>query len=292
MHLQFIVFSNEQTGQGHYFRCEALAKAALEAGHQITLLGDRKFPFIPQQDFRSWSYRFFKAWNERDHLVTTDSDWLVVDLPFNLSNQPKVKTCILNGIGYSLEYSHNLIVIQGLIDEPMPKNVVSGVEYVILRPELGDWKKENHKAEWAKWFVWGGSEDIMNLIPSFPVMPGGALFLHSTNKYEGKYFKVSGDSLLLAMRDYHRACVAMGMVVWELIYFDIPTWVFSATETHLKFAKALHDKDLINAWDGVGLPSQEEMKQFLNRPFEIDQSQEKPDLLATQRILKLLEERL
>jgi hypothetical protein len=292
MNIQFVVFSNQQTGQGHYFRCEALAKAALDAGHKIMLIGDKRFSFLRQKDFRPWSYGFFKAWNEREHLIGADSDWLVVDLPFNLSSRSKTKTCILNGIGYSLEYSHDLSVIQGLIDEPMPENVVSGTKYVILRPEIENIKE--YTGIKSKWFVWGGSEDTMGLLPEFPYWTNASLY-HSAERYGKQYYEHREKNpllLLKAMSAHTCACVAMGMAVWELIYLGIPTWVFSATETHLKFAKALHNKGLINAWDGVGLPSQNKIKDFLSQPFEIDCSQEKPDLLAAKRILILLEEQL
>lgn len=298
MNLQFIVFSNSTTGQGHYFRCEALAKAALEAGHEITLIGDRNFHFLPVENFQYWSYGFFKLWDERknEHRVD-DADWTIIDLPFNLqSRPPETKTCILNGIGYRMEYDHNLVIIQGLIGEATPDNVVSGTEYVILRPELDEVKSiALNSDKQNRWFVWGGSEDIMNLLPKFPYGYDNAGFFHSTERYARmpyNYIKDSPIVLLLAAPSYTKACSAMGMMVWELIYLDIPTWVFSATTTHLKFAKAMHEAGLINAWDAVGLPSQLEMEQFLNQSFEIDNTSKKPDLLATQRILNLLEKQL
>ncbi len=292
MNIKFIVFSNSQTGQGHYFRCEALAKLALEYGNSISLIGDRKFPFLPENSFTSSEYK--------EEFATSGAfDWVIADLPFSPILHTRAKTCLLNGVGYELETNYDLVIIQGF-SNVKGENIFSGSRFVILRSDLLKYKR-SATDKTASWFVWGGSEDDMNLLSKFSFVYSTfhrieselELWLqHSTDKY-GKLFQKtnSPELLLFNMGASKKACVAMGMIVWELIYLGVPTYVFSSTKKHLSFAKPLHDLGLIRAWYKVGVPKPREIKEFIETPFRVSNN-DRPDLLGANRILSLLEERL
>lgn len=291
MNIQFIVFSNPQTGQGHYFRCEALAKLALDNGHSISLIGDRKFPFLPRESFMHSDYK-------KEFVIWEEPDWVVTDLPFSPVILTRAKTCLLNGVGYELETNYDLVIIQGF-SNAKGENVFSGSRFVILRSDLLKYKRSAIDKT-ASWLVWGGSEDDMNLLSKFSFVYGTLhrieseldLWLHhSADKYEQLFQKTEyPEQLLLNAGASKKACVAMGMIVWELIYLGVPTYVFSSTKKHLSFAKPLHDLGLIRAWYKVGIPKPREIKEFIEIPFKISNN-DRPDLLGANRILSLLEER-
>ena len=86
-----------------------------------------------------------------------------------------------------------------------------------------------------------------------------------------------------------RAVVAMGMIVFELVYLGIQTHCFNATDLHLLFSQGMARHGLIKAWPEVGLPGDEEFKDFLSEPFEI--TGRGPDLRGAARVMREIERR-
>ena len=85
-----------------------------------------------------------------------------------------------------------------------------------------------------------------------------------------------------------KAAVQMGMVAWETVALGLPTYIFSPTEDHLRYALAMDEAGLVFAYPEVGLPGPEALEAFLQIPYEITGTP--PDGRAAERILKLMED--
>lgn len=298
--LLFYVFANQHTGYGHYYRSLALAQAAIDRGHTVYIASD-KF----SRNCAIWlSSRYNKPTDLARILSIVKPDWLIVDLPDTLpgwiEDMATCKICVLNGIGYDQANNVALRVIQGVADLKLPKeidlsNTVMGVDYVIIRPEIERFK---NLAQTIDFFVWGGGNDHLRLLDRFgqigkdwsayliqsPMLPGanGANGLHKPmiSKKSLDIFQWLGWS--------KRACCAMGMIVWEAAYLQVPAWIFSYSPLHLMFAQGMQKHGLIKAWPGVGLPeSDEDMREFLDSEFVV--SGKPPDGKGADRIVRIME---
>ena len=302
MKIVFVVYAKPEVGLGHWFRTLALADVANEAGHQVWLCGNRMARGIH-------NYYQIRE-NEPDDLYFVieqiKPDCLVLDLqdkvPGYVYNIPRknMKIVVLNGVGREEEDQADLTIIQGFSDTQYSKTF-SGVEYIILRPELFKYPKiENPKS----WFVFGGAADKMQLLAEFQhtmwdiqanlwttsfsplngVVNNDAHSLYRTDGYN-----IVNGTMFAIMCLSKAACISMGMTAWELVAMGIPTYVFSWSEGHLAFAKQMEKNGLIKVWDGIGLPGFDLFRNFLlENQFEI--TGDKPDEFGAQRVLKLMEE--
>lgn len=265
-----LVYANRSTGYGHWFRSLALAQTAQQCDHTVTIAGDRRpsngLPFIHLHDLSPGALVMA--------LQATKPDWLIVDLPGDLPEWirelTKCRICTLNGIGYNQADGADLRVIQGVddVDLPGPQDkvpVLKGIEYVILRPEIEQFKGLARSPE--DWFVFGGGADVLRLLSRFTVACPGWFATLITSPMAPAPLIVSPTHTTIRLKEESadifgwmsasgRGCVAMGMCVWELLAVGpIPTYVFSATTLHLRFAEAMARHGLIKAWPTVGLPS-------------------------------------
>lgn len=277
MKINLLVFANRYTGWGHWFRSIALADHLQNRGHQVTIISDYEEPRfahhqVPYGDQTLW----------RSPLMN-HPDWLVVDLPdeapawlYDYCQAKQVRTCVLNGVGHQVGDQADLRIVQGL-----GEGEYSGVDYIILRPQVFEAKKKRNPQ--ADWFVFGGAADKMNLTEKFPnwqrvvfKLPEKALA--SPDEYDNGFLHFA--SLC------RRACVAMGVSAWELTAIGVPTTVFSLTPLHLEFALEMQRHGYIKAWHKVGLPDKDTMIDFLSKPVAITG---KPiDGRACERILRLM----
>jgi spore coat polysaccharide biosynthesis predicted glycosyltransferase SpsG len=212
-------------------------------------------------------------------------DWLVIDLPdeapgwlYDHCQDRGIKTCILNGVGHQVGDRATLRIVQGL-----GEGQYSGVDYIILRDSVFQAKKARNPI--VEWFVFGGAADKMGLTQKFPNWQR-MVFTISDEDWQAADNHDNG--FLLAASQCKKACVAMGMTVLELASWgDIPVYVFSVSETHLKFAKGLEEAGYAKVYPKVGLPdNQKEFLGFLSEPFKITG---KPiDGRACERILGLM----
>lgn len=298
MKINVLVFANKQTGWGHWYRSIAFAEYAQKAGHQVTIISDRQPPrhlaghIVPYDDQALWRSPLYKL-----------PDWLVIDLPeegpgwlYDHCHATGVKTCILNGVGHQVGDRADLRIVQGLGD-----GKYSGVDYIILREEVFHIKEIRRPI--IEWFVFGGAADKMGLTRQFP---NEQRISFSISDKEWQADDRHDDGFLVAASQCRRACVAMGMTVLELVAMQIPTYVFSISETHLRFAQALDEAGYIKAWPNVGLPMRlsrqaaitslkygishhyyfDKITHFLSKPFT--PSGKPIDGQAPKRILKLM----
>ena len=130
-----------------------------------------------------------------------------------------------------------------------------------------------------KWFVYGGGFDTLNLRRVF-------IDRWITDDFT---MPVSSGNFLEYSLDCNRACLAMGMIVWELLTIGLKCYVFSSSQKHLEFAQRMNKARLIRAYDRVGLPkNKDEFKDFLGGGFEMNEGLV-PDGKATERIFDLME---
>lgn len=279
MRLLLYYFANPITGLGHFYRSTALAKIALERGHTVLVAGDRKpdgLPFMPciyesRGDFK-------------DAVEAFKPDWVLVDLPHTppewIRETVKGRICTLNGIGYNQNDGADLRIIQGMSDVKLPGKqdkvpVLKGIEYVIIRPDTWQYRQEQRS---PMTFVWGGGTDGMRLLSRFGlVYPQGLATLVMAEMTPAPQIvlprhtalRLTGNDFLSWLGGSQQAVMAMGMSAWEAVALDVKSYVFSYTPLHLAFAEAMDSAGLIKAWPGVGLPTSDEMRDFINTPFEI-----------------------
>lgn len=302
-------FANEFTGLGHHFRSLALAQAAQDRGHIVFIASNRQ----PPKQFRYLPAEYLSPAHYAGALQAAKPDWVVVDLPHTLPDwirelaPDNTKICTLNGIGYDQADNWvNLRVIQGVADLELPKginrgNTVMGIDYVIIRPEIERYRDN------LRWYggtlVWGGGNDYLGILPKMV-----SLYFNSRSLYlvvadmtpEPKHInkdwhsvnRISGDGLgmierLAVCRD---AAVAMGMITWESAYLSTPCYVFSYSPLHLMFAQGMERYGLIKAWPEVGLPSDDEIREFLAEPFKINE-ENRPKGDGAINVLKEIEKR-
>ena len=290
MNVGIMYFANEKYGLGHHYRCIELAKRLEESGHIVYLLSNlqfrRKLFFQLRPHER---YDFYHIVNQ------CNLDWIVVDTPYipdqfvhEYGEQFGYKILYLNS-STDLTFI-DINIIQGCL-----VGKYSGPQYVILRSDLDEYNTGlNNKS----WFVFGGSADKMNLLKKFSKTVDENAFLAGTEFADlpekltnDKHMLVStgGDdaAFLALMSSCGKACISFGMIAWELVYFNIPTYAFSPTKDHLRWAQAMENEGLIKAYLDVGIPEDHKIKEFLSEDFEI--AENTLDLEGANRIVKLME---
>jgi len=292
MNIAFLVYANQKTGLGHWYRSITLAKHLKQSGNNVYVIGDRK-----PNGFEHYEIHYPVRGNHNYDgifysLLLSDTEWLIIDTPNELPNKfyencrkNNIKTCVLNGVGHVVGDWADLRIVQGFDDEAQ----YSGMDYVILRQNVFDLKVQRQEQRdfgiepIIEWFVFGGASDNMNLLRKFPNWPR---FLFSVGEKEWNNSSDYDDVFLRVAVGCKWACVQMGMVAWELCTMQIKSWIFSPTLEHLKFALELDRRGLIMAWQDVGMPEPLAMRKFLNTPFEITGAT--PDGKACERIERLL----
>lgn len=297
-----LVYANRSTGYGHWFRSLALAQTAQQRGHTVTIAGDRQpptgLPFIHLHDLSPGALVMA--------LQSTKPDWLIVDLPGDLPEWIReLTTCkiaVLNGIGYNQnEEGLDLRVIQGSRGVELPGRqdkvpTITGLEYVILRPELEAYKG---LAKGQDWICWGGGIDPLRLLSQFTVAcPGWFAVLVASSMMPAPIvtspthavIKMNEDSpdIFGWMVSSKAACISFGMIAYELLFLGVPVYAFASTPLHLRFAQPLAERGLIKLWPTVGLPSKEEIRTFLEEDFEAPK-ETGLDLLGGERVMREIE---
>lgn len=308
MKILVVTLPAQVAGMGHTVRCRELTRTAHEEGHNVAsyspaadwlntmgkppaqVLESARAELTGMIDGSSWR----GAFRHGDKL-----DWVILDLPFSpadwvigTAHNAGAKVCLLNGVGHDPQNGRtDLVIGQGFVEGVE----YAGLEYVILRRELFTY------VPWGgtRWFVWGGYNDPMGLLPMFgSAMRGTSAWLvEGSRKSTGHKFddlslhhrvvESTGNQVFRFMAGAPAACVAMGMICWELSTLRIPQYVFSATEGHLAFAKRMEDAGLVRAWDGIGLPEFAVFREFLSEPFQ--PTGERPDGNGARRVLGLME---
>lgn len=296
MKIVFLVYAKPETGLGHWYRTIELAKRAEERGHYVTIVGNRMArPFTFFQVRENEEYDLYHV------LHQIDPDWLVVDLqdsvPDYIYNITKTRLAVLNGVGYDKEDEADLTIIQGFSDKNR-ENILSGEKYVVLRKELFEAKQHIDKKA-KDWFVWGGTKDKMGILTAFPlIMPESKASLVISKMFPIELKTISNpaihtpvfvddSSIIPLMTISNRACVAMGMIAWELAALEIPAYVFSVSNGHLGFANKMQENGLLLAYPEIGLPEENKVVEFLSTPFEITGNP--PDEKGADRILAAME---
>ena len=270
MNLLFLVHRTEKTGLGHWYRMQVLMDAARARGHTVALTTEEP-DFVP--------------------------DWLVVDVPeevyseeilFSLYQHSYVNVCTIDGISHKLGINSDLNISQSLTGE------YSAPEYLIIRrPAV-----TKYPALRAEWFVFGGAADKMELYQKFHrdcsdwkanIIVGKFANYPNIQDVFYKHFVWINprDGIFSIMDACHKACLAMGMVVWETLSLGLPSYVFSYTDQHLKSALAMEQAGYVRAFSETGLPEPKVFREFLQQPFT-------PlvppiDYLGAERVIELME---
>lgn len=282
MKVGFIVNANPETGYGHYHRCRALAYELVDAGIDPYFIGDI------QPDVAG--VRYCRAHNEKTTLYWLDQlflTWLVIDTPGITPDwvyNDKWKTCVIDGVGQPNTERADLIISQGLEGE------YAAPKYLMLRPELNFVRLNHHRCDWL---VFGGGYDVMGLCQRFSrAMPEvkahlvASAFAEPVEIY-GKHtvdFAVANANIPVLYSIGEKACLSLGMTVWEMLAVGIPCWVFSKSERHLESAERMGE--WLNYWPRLGLPeSDEEFREFLARPAITKRG---PDMQGAKRVAQLL----
>lgn len=296
MKIMILVYAKPEVGLGHWYRSAALAKAGKDHDHLVWLTGNRMA--------HGFNYYQVREDNPDDLYHVLDQvkpDVLVMDLQDKVPAyvyqvirdvRQEIKTVVLNGVGRAEEDKADLVIIQGYSNTKFG-NTYAGPEYVILRPEIF---KIPAGARPLSWFVWGGARDKMNLLRGFQdALPGENAILVASEMMSDlpsmtdnhQVYIPEGDAIIPLMGVSKQACIAMGMIAWELTVFDIPIYAFSWSDQHLMFAKEMEANGLLLAWDGVGLPETDQMRAFLSERFS--PNGRKPDDQGTHRVIALIE---
>lgn len=285
--MKFVCFvlADPAHGLGHIRRCEALAQAALQRGHQFVLAANRA-PAVG-----GWvevqGVEDMEGLSRAVELV--GADWLIIDLEervpeevWSLAARYGVRTCLLSAVG-RIENDARRADVAWVQDR---------AETVILRRDI----LEQVRRPSSRWFVFGGSADVLCLLARFTKVCADwdadllvTDFMRYSLKPHGRLEVVQGDSRSLELLSgAGRACIHMGMTAWELAYFRVPTYVFSATPGHLAFARQMEGAGLVRAYPGVGLPRDDvDFREFLQIPFE--PTGVPPDGRGADRLLAILE---
>jgi spore coat polysaccharide biosynthesis predicted glycosyltransferase SpsG len=301
MKVVIVVYAKPDVGLGHWYRSIVLANELVSRGHFVWICGNK---MLLGKEHLYFQIRE----NEPDDLLHVldqiRPDFLVLDLQngvpkyiYELCDRFSVNTLVLNGVGREEEDDAYITVIQGFPpkDISIGENTYYGSEYVIIRPELF---KFTYRPVFP-WFVWGGAKDKMNLLNRFQRVFPDEQSIMVSNKFSENhveqvgrhsiYNDVKDDAIFALMNACERACVATGMVVWELLALGIMTYAFSWSEGHLGFAQRMEDSGLIKAYPKIGLPkSNYEIMEFLSEPFEPDFSLA-PDGEGASRIVDTME---
>lgn len=301
MRLLVYAFCNKFTGYGHIFRSLALARTAQARGHTIYVASDRQ----PPDGLTHIPAKYDDPVTLACALEMVKPDWLIVDvpdpLPMWIRGIARCKVCALNGIGYNQnEGGLDLRVIQGVDDVELPGPqdkvpVLKGIEYVILRPEIARFKGMVRGEDVV---IWAGGTDATGLIQRFPIacpgtfatiiaspMATSPLVLPPTQTYVRP--DIESPEIFGWLAGARAVIGNFGMIAWETSYLQLPGYFFSATPLHLRFARGMARAGLVKIWPTVGLPSNEEIKEFVRTPFE--PWGEPPDGLGAVRVMETLE---
>lgn len=273
-------------GYGHHYRCLALADTARAAGHTVKLMSNLDTADYHLSDDTTHGLL-------EGALESYQPDWLVVDFAHTfdsklcaLAHRNNSMIVNLNGVGWQFDTPD--ADITWVQDVP---------ERVILRASVLDTKWHGGKG----WFVWGGAADSINLLPTFSqALPEVEAILVGTTVTDSKlltykfasahtYTITSNDEILPHMANSGRACIHCGMMMWELAYLGIPTYIFSGSVSHLHFAQNIEAMGLAKAWPQVGLPGKDEMRNFLLTDFTINTAR-RPDGRGVVRLLAEMEQ--
>ena len=302
MKIAVLVYANQDVGLGHWNRSKALIEELERRGHYVWALGNmmthRKMYYQVREGSRIDLYHVVEQL--KPDVLIADLQGEIPEYIYELVDPERL--VVLNGVGRERETRAGMIFVQGLIDPSENKNVFSGIDYVILRPELQQWLAGPEK----EWFVFGGAKDKMHLSPAFQeafpetsaniLMTNMSVSLDNTYRtmYHDIFIPPSPDKQVETFRQavagVEKACLAMGMTAWETVALGIPTYVFSSTNGHLSFAKKMEDAGMLRAYDGVGVPHHDTLvKEFLEqKPI---QPRLRPDFMGASRVADKLEER-
>ncbi len=291
LRLLFSVNSNAQTGLGHYTRCLALADQALKHGHILSFIGDTNprlgaVSYFPAQPNNGDA--FIKA------AKSFQPDWTIVDLPGDLPSyigDVRGKLCVIDGLGHSGNIKPDLIISQGFEGE------YCAPKYLILREALARYKGVRGRGV-GRWLVYGGAADELGLLSAFNRAMADYPADLLVTEYRGDTWfdkvkghtvvKGTGDASLGWLAGADRASVHLGMIVFELLYFGIKTFVFSKSNRHLDTALEMYRRGLVMAWPEIGLPPDDKLREFLLLPFEASREMD-IDLDGARRVLELME---
>lgn len=290
MNIGITYFAGNGYGLGHHYRCIALAEEFEKHNHTVYIFSN--FQYRHKLYFQLRPHEQFDIYHILDQC---NLDWLIIDTPykpdeyiFNYRNQYGFKILYLNA---DKDYDNiDLNVIQGCLP-----GAHSGPQWVILRPSIDECRNTQKHGSYV---VFGGSEDKMDLmlnvtqaIDDPAILVGTPLSgLPKQEFIRPNHFAtiVKDDPTFLNLiSSSHKAIMAMGMSVWEAVYYGIGVYVFSPTEDHLRWAQAMEKEGLIKAYPDVGIPDGHQIKEFVSDPFEIAENQ--LDLKAVERIVGLVE---
>jgi hypothetical protein len=272
------------SGYGHMYRSKELVRVARTRGYDTAIACNNH------------STRYYVSdWDDEDAiryaLADYRPDWILVDLPVNLAwikglaHEFGAQVCLLNPVGLTTteqEYAY----ADAIWRQDTPKTI-------ILRPEYIDAVTYEHESR--DWYVFGGAEDLLDVGGAFiKAMPDSTAWIVSTNLTVPQYapgnkhrvVQPEGD-VLQYMQRARKACLHCGVSAWETAAVGLPTYLFSKTEDHLATARKMQDMGLVLAWDGLGLPSKKDVREFLLTPFK--PSGERPDGKAADRLLDMIE---
>ena len=295
MRILLNVNSNKQSGLGHFTRCLALAVQAWQRGHILAFVGDTNprqgyishypaNPFDKAQDVPGDGDAFTKA------AKSFQPDWTIVDLPGDLPpyvGDVRGKICVIDGLGHCGNIKPDLIISQGLEGE------YCAPKYLILRQALSRYK---NSPKGDRWLVYGGASDEIGLLSAFSLAMTDQLANLLATKFSDTLIQKDkshtvvrgeGDAGLGWVAEANRACIHMGMIAWELVWYKVPTWIVSRTDRHLKTALEFEQQGYAKAWGKIGLPKDNELREWLGKPNEL--KGESFDLDGAKRVLELME---
>jgi hypothetical protein len=283
MDILVYVLATKEHGLGHIYRSRAFIKRARELGHNVlemsNLLDASILKVNPNASIESAL---------GIGLLVRKFDWIVIDVPnqvpdaaIEVVHRAGAKVALLNGVGRTWEEAADISWIQD-----RPERVIIRDEFVTKR-----WLGGN------MWFCWGGAADMMGLLPKFAEtrLPGWLVRSELGPEVSGEngYQVVVSEpkeNMLSYMMGCKGACIAMGMIAWELAALGVPTYAFSRSPEHLEFAKKMESMGLLNAWpsvEGVEVPDRYAMLQFLHSGS--GPSGRAPDGLGADRLIDAME---
>jgi hypothetical protein len=284
MKLLVMCFGDKLHGYGHVYRCEALIDTANELNHNACMLGNRRASFL-MHNARDMT-------NYLSALYDFKPDWVVIDLEeqapdwmSNYAHQFGAKVAYLNGVGRVEEnYGADCTWVQDSPDTVILRQSVIHSQ-LVADPECS-----------PRWFVFGGSADPLDLLPTFARNMQEKSWLISTelsasrdviaNTEIHQITLVSDERILYYMARADKMCTHMGMINWEGAYLGLPIYTFSRGAGHLGFAKRMEGMGLVCAFPRVGIPDKSEFVEFLEQPFIPDG--EKPDGKGAERFLETI----
>lgn len=297
MKILFYAFSDKDVGQGHLYRTLVLADKAEELGHHPLVVGN-----IMDQNRVCYQARKYSMDDFLHIAKKFNPDWIVTDLQektpyfvYDVAELCYAEVLNIAGVGrYDIDLTARVNIVQGMLPEAPPEKdlIFGGQNWIVLRPEVFT----IHRNPGSAWFVFGGSIDRMELLYEFhEAMPEDkamlvashyASVIPSESENHMVYWPID-EAIFRLMGRAAKACVATGMIAWELATMGIPTYCFSWTPGHLEFAQKMEEAGLVRAYPDIGLPSHDKMREFL--ALEPVEPQNAPDGRGPARIIRLME---